>query len=232
MSEISVRDLINSSWWETCDRGEPVAKGRLVWAFVPHVDQIPYALIPEERSSATEHKTAKVTIAQCRITERVQPNQLPVAALPQRDGERWIVQRAKIRPCIVVADGGGQVVKAERGGSKWQTAPTLLVAPAYGAEITPTRAGWNEKLVRRIGNAEYPQYMLDELPLKGAGQSVVRLDHIQPIGNHHQTHDATEYKLSAEATKLLDEWVNWYRSGALDSSSALYTIREQLMSDE
>ena len=58
---------------------------------------------------------------------------LPVAALPIRDGETYLVQRGKRRPALVVCTGGTPVAKDFRAGqSRWQSAPTLRGAILWG----------------------------------------------------------------------------------------------------
>src|SRR4029453_7944945 len=46
-----------SPWWIRTDNSQ-VKRGRLLWAFVPHVDQHPFVLIAEGRTEATEHGSA------------------------------------------------------------------------------------------------------------------------------------------------------------------------------
>jgi hypothetical protein len=55
--------------------------------------------------------------------------------------------------------GGTPIPRSLRAGQqRWQANPTLLVAPYYGADAGPSRAGWNAEFVGRIRHAEYPQY--------------------------------------------------------------------------
>src|SRR5690606_28738201 len=125
---------------------------------------------------------------------------LPVAALPIRDGETYMVGRGKRRPAIVVSTGGTPVLRELRQGqNRWQFAPTILVAPYYGADPSSTRGGWPASFVERIRRAEYPQYMWDLLPISdGKTESILRLDHIMPIGADPANWTATEYVLSDE----------------------------------
>lgn len=216
-------------WWSTCDP-LPLRKGQLVWAFVSHVDLTPYLLEPIGRADAREHGSADVQVTRGRISSRAKNTKLPVAALPQYDGEVWTVHRAKKRPCLVVACGWSDVPKQARGASKWQTAPTLLVAPYYGADVSSTRVGFPELLLGRIQRCEYPQYMLDELPLRTrTTRSVLRFDHIQPVGNHHDSIEATGHCLGDDALILLDEWLDWVVSGEIEEKSTLELFRNELM---
>jgi len=66
--------------------------------------------------------------------------------------------------------------------------PTALVVPFYGAEHTEARSGWPSQFLDRIRRCEYPQFMLDVLP-GSTTESVARLNHLQPIGRHHESYD-------------------------------------------
>jgi hypothetical protein len=107
------------------------------------------------------------------------------------------------------------------------------VAPFYGATITGGRAGWPDELLRRIAACEYPHYVLDELPLKGrnAGPSVMRLDHLQPVGNHHDSVEALPFCLSEDALMIVDEWLDWLVKGKLDPTSILADARHTFLED-
>lgn len=113
--------------------------------------------------------------------------------------------------------------------ANWQTAPTILVAPYYGATGGSKRGGFNPEFLDRVRRGEYPQCMWDSLPLGGStAESILRLDHIQPIGRHYNSYELTDYRLSDTAVEILDEWVGWVLTGTLDPQGALYMIREEL----
>src|SRR5205807_1023610 len=145
---------------------------------------------------------------------------LPVAALPTPPGEVHLVQRAKRRPVLVVSAGGPEVPPALRVGSaRWPTVPTILVAPYYGVDADGTRGGWPAPFVTRIRRCEYPQYLWDRLPLSGPAESILRLDHLQPVGRHANAYELTRFRLGDEALVLLDEWLAWLMTGQLDPAS-------------
>ena len=74
-------------WWEEYT-GEDYKRGRLIWAFIPHVDQTPATIIPIERGEdPTQHKIVKVKIEPLNIRNIVRYPDLPIAALPQRKSE-------------------------------------------------------------------------------------------------------------------------------------------------
>jgi hypothetical protein len=226
----SVQSLVGS-WWTSCEL-HPLTRGQLVRAFVPHVDQQPYTIIEQARSKATEHGTMTFKIGPASIREWKRKAALPVAGLPLHEGESRTVHRAKVRPCLVICEGGAPVDKRLRPSTsaRWTSAPTFLVAPYYGTERTGDRGGWYAPFVDRIRACEYPQYILDELPLPGAKESVLRLDHIQPIGDHHDYYEPLPHKLSEDALGVVDEWLGWLFAGALTEDSTLGTIRGLLLS--
>ena len=171
-------------WW-TRDGRRVAGRGRLVRTFVLYPEQKPYRLIPESRGKdPRDHRTAMVRIEPFRIGRPASGGGLPVPALPLHAGESYFVQRGKIRPAVVLCEGGESVPDElrRRSSAHHQTARTLLVAPYYGADKDGTRAGWNAAFVDRIRHAEYPQYMWDTLPIGGPDVSILRLDHILPIG--------------------------------------------------
>ena len=217
-------------WWVE-DDNQDYDLGSLLWAFVPHVDQVPSGLFPEGRNEPKNHATAKYLIKPIDIKRPPKRPNLPVAALPDYPNEIRAVYRAKKRPVLVVKGNSKAVPKKlRRGYPKWQTSPTILVAPYYGVGSTHQRAGWPEKLIERIRHCEYPQYFWDKLPLSGeTDQSVLRLDHIQPIGNHHQSFERTNFRLCDEAMELLKEQITWFLWGKLPEDSDFLYLREALI---
>jgi hypothetical protein len=155
---------------------------------------------------------------------------LPVGALPQAAGEEYFAFKGKVRPVLVLSEGGPEVPRELRtGAARWQTAPTLLVAPYYGADRDSTRGGWRPEFVQRIRRAEYPQYAWDSLPIGGPSESVLRLDHIFPLARNPAAFETTEHRLSLEALGVLDEWVRWLTTGRLEADSVLTYIRAELL---
>ncbi len=155
-----------------------------------------------------QHTRANFRVEQFRIGDPPPPEgTLPVAALPLREGEVHYVQRGKVRPAVVLSAGGTEIPREIRQGEqRWQSARAMLVAPFYGAEPGGTRGGWPAPFVERIRRAEYPQYVWDKLPLGGETVSILRLDHLFPIGADPATYALQPVRLSDEALALLDEW--------------------------
>ena len=140
-------------------------------------------LTPEGRKDPTSHTQVNYRLEPLHIKRISRPPTLPVAALPSYSGEIRTVYRAKKRPLLVISCGGPDIPKGLKvGAAGWQTAPTLLVAPYYGATQSGTRGGWKEEFVKRIRRCEYPQYLWDKLPINGSTEeSILGFDHIQPL---------------------------------------------------
>ena len=142
-----------------------------------------------------------------------------------------MVARAKKRPALVLSMGGTEVPPELRGGpsARWMTAPTVLVAPYYGVEANEKRAGWKPAFVERIRHCEFPQYQWDMLPIDGADFSILRLDHLQPVGRHHDTVEVTRFNLCRDGLVILDEWLRWLVTGQMSPAGVLHDLREGLL---
>ena len=225
----SLQSLV-SSWWQK-EESQAIKRGRLLKAFVPHVDQNPMILIPEGRNDPTSHTRVNYRLEPLQTKQMPRPPILPVAALPAYQGEIRTVYRAKKRPVLVISCGGPDIPRGLRiGAARWQTAPTLLVAPYYGAEPSATRGGWKEEFVNRIRRCEYPQYLWDKLPISSSTEeSILRLDHIQPIARNPDACESTPYCISEEAFTVLDEWLLWLFKEKLPEDGVLLDVRKGLM---
>lgn len=216
-----------TQWWVPNENRE-LCRGALVWSFAPHVDQIPYIFEPVARAVATEHGAATVRVAPLKVGQPLKQVDLPVAAMPTYAGEVWGAYRAKRRPCLVFGCGLYPVPsELIRGKPKHATAPTFIGAPFYGVDASAKRAGYNPTFVERVRHCEYPRFHWDKLPLPGGpNESILRLDHLQPFGMHHDSHQVTEFKLSDQAMALLDDMLQWQLWGGLPSESPILDYQE------
>lgn len=216
--------IAGKSWWEK--RTDNILhRGSLVFAFVPHFDQVPYAMEPIGRKDAEKHAEALIRVSPLKTNLPLKPAELPVAAMPLHAGEVWTAYRAKKRPCLVLGTSAPMVDQESiRGMPKASTAPTVLVAPYYGAKKTSTRAGFRPEFVDRIRHCEYRQFFWDWLPFPGGEESILRLDQIQPIGAHHDAYLLTDYQLSSVGVEFMDGMLSWLIWGLVrdDSLVALY----------
>ncbi len=106
----------------------------------------------------------------------------------------------------------------------------MLVAPYYGADQSGKRGGFRPEFVQRIRRAEYPQYSWDSLPLPGASESILRFDHLQPLGESAQAMEVTSYRLVADAAEIIEEWLSWFRMGELSEDGVLAYFRSEMAS--
>lgn len=223
----SIQNLCDG-WWEKTEESR-LEYGRLVRAFLPHVDQQPSILVVHGRSEPEAHDRADFEIRPLMANQPPEEAFLPVAGLPTYPGEVRIIQRAKKRPAVVLSTGGAEVEgRLKIGAARYQTNRSVLVAPYYGVPRSGRRGGWRPEFVQRIRRAEYPQYSWDRLPLRGASESVLRLDHLQPLGVHAQALDATPYRLTLEASQILEEWLGWFRTGELMEDGVLAYFRTEI----
>ena len=226
--EASIQSVVASAsdWWVK-DPTYAYNRGRLVIAFLPHVSQVPIRLKVEGRKEPAEHELFLCRFEPLDIKKPTPKGTLPVAAAPEFPGEVRTAYLAKKRPALIVAEEGEAVPKKLRlGKPAWQTAPTLLVAPYYGTDEGAERAGFNPLFLDRVQKCEYSRFMLDRLPIGGSpGGSLLRIDHIQPIGSHHNSLEPTEWCLSDEALTTLDEWIWWHLEGKLEDGTNIAMAR-------
>jgi len=215
-------------WWEETTEYR-LEYGRLVKAFLPHVDQQPYVLVAQGRSDPEAHDAADFEIQPLRANDPPAEAYLPVAGLPTYPGEVRIVQRAKKRPALVLSASGADVEsRLKTGAARYLTNRSVLVAPYYGADRSSRRGGWKPEFVQRIRRAEYPQYVWDVLPIGGASESILRLDHIQPLGENAQAIEVTPHRLSTAALEIVEEWVSWFRTGEVSEDGVLAYFRKEM----
>jgi hypothetical protein len=71
--------------------------------------------------------------------------------------------------------------------------------------------------------------MWDSLPFSSRKESVLRLDHIQPIGKHGKSYEVSDYELHPEALLLVDEHLRWLMRGKLPADSVLHEMRNTFL---
>lgn len=214
---------LTATWWAPTADGT-IRPGRLIWAHVPHVDQHPHILVAEGRTDPEDHRNADYRIAPFNIKSPPAAAKLPVAGLPHYPEEVWLVYRAKRRPMLVISGSGSPVEHALRvGAARHQTNPTLLAAPYYSCATS-----WKQEFVARIMRCAYPQYMFDILPVPGGKESILRLDHVQPIGAHGEAYQPTGFTLGEQALDLVEQQFRWLRTGVLERAELL-EIRTELL---
>ncbi len=220
---VCIQSLV-TPWW-VVDKDYDLRVGRLVHAFVNYVDTEPWELKATGRAEPRNHKVFEAEIVPLRLGDRKTAPRLPVAAMPIFPKEVRIVQRAKVRPALVVANSWTQIPQALAVGmTGTQKRPAVLAAPFYGVDQNGTRAGFDPEFVERVCLGEYVQFLFDKLPIKGSTEeSLLRFDHIQPLGAHASYVKPTEFRLSDNALQIILDWLAWAFSGEIDPDSELWT---------
>jgi len=228
--DISIQSIVGAEHWWIQDKKKTYSKGRLIFAFLPHVHQVPYTAIPIGREEATVHRTCKLRIEPF-SAKKYQPSRpLPVAGMTLFSGEIWALYKAKRRPALIISEGWLDIEPGLRKGQpRKQTAPTLLVAPYYGAHGEGKRAGLKKEFLERIRRCEYPQLMSDLLPIPGGEESILRFDHIQPIGKHHDSVELTSFVLGHDAIEVIDEWITWITTGKFAKNGWIDQTRKEFL---
>jgi hypothetical protein len=118
----------------------------------------------------------------------------------------------------------------DRGRLLWAVVPHVdqhpfaLFAKGRTESTEHGRADYEVKPLTR------QQFMWDSLPTyKGERASVLRLDHVQPIGNHAESYELTNYKLAPDALSLVEEHLTWLRMRELPEGALLPDIRESFL---
>jgi hypothetical protein len=115
-----------------------------------------------------------------------------------------------------------------RGMPKNSTAATMLVAPYYGAGRHGHRAGYRPEFVERVRHCEYPQFVWDYLPFPGGEESILRLDHLQPVGAHYAAYKLSGFRLSETAMEVIDEILSWLVWGGVPPDSLVALYRQEI----
>lgn len=224
----SVQSLVaEGRWWEATEEKEP-SRGSLIFAFAPHVDQVPYTIKEVARAKAKEHNTGIIDIAPLEMKRPRRREDLPVAAMSLAANELWLAYRGKKRPCLVLGSTHPEVDNdLRRNMPKRSTDQVVLVAPYYGVDQDGSRAGYNPALVERIRHAEYARFFWDKLPISGKPEeSILRLDHIQPIGTKQNSYELAGFRLSDRAMPVIDDWISWLVWGGVSPESPLNEYRK------
>lgn len=229
--------MVTGDWWESAP-SHAVSFGTLLEVFVHHMDKLPVQLIPEGRVESTVHGQARMKAIPYNIRRHMQRPPVPVAALPTYPGDSYIALRGKVRPALVVgADFSPISEEVRQRHLDWQTAPVFLVAPFYGVERTDDRNGFRPEFVERVQKAYYKQFLWDKLPpaalqlcTSGSREgSMLRLDHITPIGSDPGFYRNTGHRLNEDGVRLLKEWLEWVWFNDMDEESFLLGFRSQFL---
>lgn len=228
--EDCVQHVVGSDDWWIMNDQKSLCRGALITAFVPYVDHEPYGFEPVGREKPSQHDSAIYKVVPLRVNQYVQRTELPVAAMPLHGSEVWAAYRAKRRPCLVIGSVSPSVDRVlTKGKPKHSTAPTILIAPFYGVEQDGRRAGYNPQFIERVRHLEYPQFLWDKLPPDDR-ESLLRLDHLQPIGTGYGSYKLRGYRLGRDALEIVDELFQWLIWNKLPENSLIAMFQKELVS--
>ncbi|RLG33015.1 hypothetical protein DRN98_04475 [Methanosarcinales archaeon] len=67
------------------------------------------------------------------------------------------------------------------------------------------------------------------MPIPGGEESILRFDHIQPIGKHHDSLELTPFYLGDDAVEVIDESITWVTTGKLIKNGWLDQTRKEFI---
>lgn len=188
--------------------------GQLCWVVSPHIYPIP-KVMDVERADPEEHYATKFHIRDVNPkTDFKIKSRLPIKALALRDTEELLIQRAKIRPAIVVGAGTTRfpdVAKILRPmGPEHLQHESIVTVPLFGIQAAERSGGFPPVMVARIRGLMYRQFFF--CPQAGSpltSDSVARLDRLQVVfhesspGVKSPGYDPTQCALSPDALGLI-----------------------------
>lgn len=208
-------------WWVRQADPPAVERAALVWAILPHVTKEYFTLEVLGRGADRDHASAEYRLQKISVNQPARDRRLPVAALIDIPGEDRLVFRAKRRPALLLNGALPEVDKRLRGRArKWQTDPTVIVAPYYTCDDDATGGAWDSTFVQRIRRGYYAQFLWDRSPLDDR-QAVLRLDHMQPVGNTPECFRPTGWRLSDEAQAVILERIDCMLLGEAPANGLL-----------
>ena len=213
MGIVQIIDPFYSTLPEDSFRRIPTV-GQLCWVVSPHIYPIP-KIMEVERADPQEHFATKFSIRDMNPnTDFKVKNRLPIKALGLRDTEELLIQRAKIRPAIVVGVGTTRfrdVAKILRQmGLEHLQHDSIVTVPLFGIQTTEHPGGFPPIMVARIRGLMYRQFFF--CPQAGSpltSDSVARLDRIQVVihesspGVKSRGYEPTQCALSPDALGVL-----------------------------
>jgi hypothetical protein len=188
--------------------------GQLCWVVSPHIYPIP-KIMEVERADPQEHFATKFSIRDMNPkTDFKVKHRLPIKALGLRDTEELLIQRAKIRPAIIVGVGITRfpdVAKMLRPmGLEHLQHESIVTVPLFGIQTAEHPGGFPPVMVARIRGLMYRQFFFcpqARSPL--TSDSVARLDRLQVVfhesspGVKSPGYDPTPCALSPDALGVI-----------------------------
>jgi hypothetical protein len=105
----------------------------------------------------------------------------------------------------------------------------MMIAPYYS--VNPTgRTGFPPPFVQRVRRLEFPHFFWERLPVPGDEEgSMLRIDHLQPIGHSASACEKTKWRLTKDALDLISDHVDWFMAGRIPAESLLASLRQDYL---
>jgi hypothetical protein len=84
--EDCIQSIVGSDKWWVRNEEQRICRGALIFAFAPHVDQVPYTFEPVGRADAGRHDDAILRVSPLKVNPSLKPTDLPVAAMTLHTG--------------------------------------------------------------------------------------------------------------------------------------------------
>lgn len=159
-----------------------LAVGQFGWAPVPFVSGSPW-IMDAVRADPTNHHEIAGTVRPVKADDFRERKELPLKLLGLRAHERLMVAKAKRRPCVILAIKH-RLSDPRLDAPRHVTQSTLVVAPAYHAQVSEEDNGIPPKTMALIRALVFPWYF----PLKASGSpkyeivpGAVRLENAFPV---------------------------------------------------
>jgi hypothetical protein len=219
--------------FESC-RGFGV--GHLVWAPVPHLEEVP-RILDVERARSEDHYATKFSIVQLGADHFRERRKLPVKALALGDTEELLISKAKKRPCVILSARNTEFsdtpLVTELRRRRHLQDLSMVLAPVYGTAVDDLDAGFPPVMTARIRAFLYNQffYLPKTCPktrISIAKEGVVRLDRLFAATPTRGLHPM-DIRLAEEPMLLLLAVVRERFGGVEDENLKL--VRELLVDE-
>ena len=158
--------------------------GEVWWVPTPEVNYVPH-ILDVKRATPTDHLGVQFILREIEFGKDFNgndPKDLPVASLKIKSSEELLVTKAKLRPCVILAELSGVDIEGLPEGTPRKMAKhmqfsTYLVAPMYSVPVYPEAGTFMPSFVHRIRHMKY--YHLFCIPEEGRPEmprSIIRLD--------------------------------------------------------
>lgn len=225
-------------------RGKPenITSGQIAW--VPTLIHLPHMTVMDfERATNETHTEVIFTARRIKSGDfsRAKNNKVPVPNLPVAETEEYILNRAKKRPCILIAKASLGLDKKTIENLTDKRSHLLvedcIFIPIYSAATQDFNSGFPQKLTYRIKHFHYthllflpqkPTYLRSEAGL-AMHEGVARLDRVFAIATNPTTIELTDIKIHEDYLKLINFHLKEY---FLNETEPLLTEYRELLATE